>query len=258
MEKNDQLPRLAFVHIPKTAGTSVTSALSAVYSQQMFHGMTTLDYALYSPEQLTEYRFFKGHAYRRDYEKLPVDTTFFSVMRDPVDRAISYYNYYRTLDANIEQDPFVREAISLSQNQGVIEFIYSDSPFVIEHLRLGQVRQFVTGETLAEMGHRQFLSRRLQQKIFEEFVEEVNRFQYFMTTELLELHFYKMLHELQIPHAADVLAHENRSESDDLVNTFDVRRALIDVGGLEFTCYDYVRKREAESLVHWGRRFFKN
>ena len=247
------LPRLGFVHVPKTAGTSVTNALAQIYGDQMLSAMTTLDYARRTPEQLECARFYKGHAYRRDYEKWPADTVLFTVLRDPVARAVSFYQYYRGLTVGPEQDDFTREAIGLAQGSGVIEFIYSDSPFIIEHLRLGQLRQFMTSGTLAKVAHRQFLTRALQDQVIEEFLGEATRFGYVMTTDYLPLHMRKMARDLALTDLPMKLPHDNASIEAGPVSLSDVRRALVDVSGAEFTCYDHVRRAEARILVDWGQ-----
>jgi hypothetical protein len=246
------LPRIAFVHIPKTAGTSVTNALASAYGHTVFPGMTTLDYDRHRTEQFAPYLLYKGHAYRRDYVRLPRGTLLFTVFRDPVARAISYYQYYRGLNRDLINDPFVNEAVEMAQNTGVIEFIYSNSPFVIEHLRLGQLRQFMTDATLAEVAHRQFLTRALQGRIVAEFVAEIGRFDYVMTCDYLALHFAKMDYELRLGGVVNALRNDNASVPCVQVSTSDVRRALIDVNGPEFTCYDYVRAREAQILSRYA------
>jgi hypothetical protein len=242
-------PRLAFVHVPKTAGTSVTHALSRYYNGYCCPAMTTLDYPLYGDDALAQYRFYKGHAYRRDYERLPEDTIRFTVLRDPVRRALSYYNYYRCLDDGELTDPFIREASRLAKTATPIEFVYSDSPFVIEHLRLGQVRQFLPAATLAAIGHRQFLSRALRQTAVAEFIEEMCRFAYVLTVECLWLSFPVMAREIGLPECVSALEWKNHSEPADGVDLADVRRALVDVNAAGFECYAYAQRREQAWLA---------
>jgi len=242
-------PRLAFVHVPKTAGTSVTHALSRYYEGHCCPAMTTLDYRLYGDDALAQYRFYKGHAYRRDYERLPGDTIRFTVLRDPVNRALSYYNYYRSLDDSELTDPFIREASHLAKTASAIEFVYSDSPFVIEHLRLGQVRQFLPAATLAAIGHRQFLSRALRQTAVDEFIEEICRFSYVLTVECLWLSFPVMARDIGLPESVFALEWKNRSEPADGVDLADLRRALVDVNAAGFECYAYAQRREQAWLA---------
>jgi hypothetical protein len=241
--------RLAFVHVPKTAGTSVSAALARHYGAHTLPAMTTLDYQLYDDTDLVKYRFYKGHAYRRDYERLPADTVLFTILRDPVRRALSYYAYARGLDESGIDDPFILEASQLAKNVSPVEFIYSESPFVIEHLRLGQMRQFLPDDRLAEIGHRLHLTRAVQQAAVDDFCSEIRGFAYVLTVECLDLSFPLMIRALGLPHSTMALGRENVSAPVDGVNTADLRRALMDVSAVEFDCYAYVRRREQAWLT---------
>jgi hypothetical protein len=244
-----ELPRLAFVHVPKAAGSSITAALQLAYADKTFPAMTTLDYPCFDAAQLQPFRFYKGHAYRRDYERLPPDTRRFTVLRDPFARTISYIRYYRTLDAEQIADPYMREAVHLAKTQSAVEFIYSDSPFVIEHVRLGQVRQFLRDTTLDQIGHRQSLTRELRRHAIDEFLIAMNGFDFTLTREALALSFPLMVAQLGLPAHCGVLPRENVSCRPDDFDPVDVRRAVIDVNGGEFECYEYVRAREMAWLT---------
>ena len=159
-------------------------------------------------------------------------------------RAISYYNYYRGLDTSHITDEYVLEAGLLAKSGTAVEFVYSDSPFVIEHIRLGQLRQFLPAETLASIAHRQFLTRELRQRAAREFMAEIDGFDFVLTCENLALSFPLMASLIGLPRSSWRLPRDNVSVSAGLVDDADVRRALIDVSGAEFSCYEYVRRRE--------------
>jgi hypothetical protein len=237
-------PRLSFVHVPKTAGTSVTEALALHYGKSTLPAMTTLDYATYSDDDLLNYRFYKGHAYRRDFERLPRDTIRFTVLRDPVSRAVSYYRYYRDLDESQIKDPFIQEAASLSKRGSAVDLVYSDSPFVVEHLRLGQVRQFLSEPLLRQIGHRQFLTRAMREDAVAEFIRLMETFDYVLTAEWLDLSFPLMIGEIGLPAPVGKLGRFNVSRPDSDADLTDLRRALIDVNSAGFACYAYAQKRE--------------
>jgi hypothetical protein len=242
-------PRLAFVHVPKTAGTAVTNALNRAYAGGIFPAMTTIDYRHYDNDSFMEYRFFKGHAYRCDYERLPAGTILLTILRDPVARTMSLYQYYRAILDTHLTDPFMLEASHLAKTASIVEFIYSDSPFLIEHLRLGQVRQFLPDDMLKQIAHRQFLSRELRHCAVEAFTQQMARFDYSLTTEALALSFPLMAAQLGLPESCLKLERDNESEPAADIDPADIRRALIDVNAAEFTCYDNVRRRETAWLV---------
>ena len=243
------LPRLAFVHVPKTAGSSLTAALANAYGASTLPAMTTLDYPCYTGEQLASFRFYKGHAYRRDYARLPADTRRFTVLRDPVERAVSYFNYYRTLDVSDITDPFALEACELARTASPVEFIYADSPFVIEHLRCGQLRQFLPEDLLATIGHRQFLSRRMRGDVVAAALEELRGFTAVLTCDMLFLGWPLFVRQLGLPQSCARLPHLNVAPPGEPPDLADVRRALIDVNAAEFCCYHAIRQREQRWLA---------
>jgi len=243
-----RLPRLLFVHIPKTAGTSMTEALAGLYGALTFPAMTTLDYAAYDDARLLQYRLFKGHAYRRDYKRLPPDTRRLTVLRDPVERAISFWRYYRSLTLDGVDDPYVAEAIRLAQSRSPLELIYSESPFVLEHLRLGQVRQFLPGPTLHAIGHRQFVTGEMKRQALADFIAEIDRFDVVLTCEMLRVSLAPAHAALGLPPPAAPLPRVNISPGTDAVDRLEVRRAMMDVSDAEFACYEHARRREIALL----------
>lgn len=108
---------LAFVHIPKTAGTALNAILDREYFpdetyEVMMRGMSLarpkptilpspaisfskiyrLKSALNRPRRV---RLIRGHFDLSLSKLLPPDTRFFTLLRDPVERAISHYYHYR-------------------------------------------------------------------------------------------------------------------------------------------------------------------
>lgn len=122
--KKEHSPRaqerlIAFVHVPKTAGTTLNSILSHQYSgaqtfEVMMRGMSwikprstlipkpliqfsklrRLKLALKPPHSL---RLICGHFDMSLSKRLPADTQYFTLLRDPIERAISHYHHYRRM-----------------------------------------------------------------------------------------------------------------------------------------------------------------
>nr|WP_115094454.1 sulfotransferase family 2 domain-containing protein [Synechococcus sp. UW106] len=87
-------PRIAFLHIPKTAGQSIHHQISTMYDSDEICPARTND-QLYKMNisDIKKYNFFSGHL---DWSIIklagPFDYTF-TVTRDPIDRIISFYFY---------------------------------------------------------------------------------------------------------------------------------------------------------------------
>jgi hypothetical protein len=101
----DARPLLAFVHIPKTAGGTVTNMLARAYSKS---GVNAAGNYMTGPEQAARKvtrrpggweawqrkggRVTIGHVpYRVFREHLPLDTVYMTFLREPVDRVLSHY-----------------------------------------------------------------------------------------------------------------------------------------------------------------------
>lgn len=96
--------RIAFLHIPKTAGQSIHHSLVDLFPQDKICPARTNE-ALYklSVNDLSRYDLFSGHL---DWSLVKLTGSFdfvFTVLRDPLDRILSFYFYLR------------KEALRLSQ-----------------------------------------------------------------------------------------------------------------------------------------------
>jgi hypothetical protein len=97
-ERSSSEPLLAFVHIPKTAGGSVTSMLTAAYSKE---GIGKTGNYVRNPEKTAkkiskgvgkDRRISAGHTpYGALRQELPPDTRYMTFLREPVDRVLSHY-----------------------------------------------------------------------------------------------------------------------------------------------------------------------
>jgi len=113
----DSDPLLVFVHIPKTGGTTLVTLLAQRYAPEairkiMMRGMSLivpprarassslisaskirrLKWALRDPERV---RLIHGHFDLSLERFLPSRASMFTILRDPVERAISHYYHYR-------------------------------------------------------------------------------------------------------------------------------------------------------------------
>ncbi|HKW39302.1 MAG TPA: sulfotransferase domain-containing protein [Burkholderiales bacterium] len=120
--QGDRGSLIAFVHIPKTAGTTLNSILAQQYSPDELHevmmrGMSwiapqarlvpkplislskihRLKAALRCPRRL---RLIHGHFDLSLLRVFPAGARCFTLLRDPVDRAISHYYHYRRMTAD--------------------------------------------------------------------------------------------------------------------------------------------------------------
>lgn len=91
-----------FLHLPKTAGTTVNRLIEWEYR---LSEMYSIDPVLFEwsaahlrklpPERLRKVRMFKGHMLFGLHEVIPQPATYITVLRDPVDRVISAFYFMR-------------------------------------------------------------------------------------------------------------------------------------------------------------------
>lgn len=108
---------IAFLHIPKTAGTTLNSMLSREYAPDECYEIMMRGMAWILPKRSIirrplisfskvlrlrtavkvqrKLRLVRGHFDLSIARHLPADTRFFTLLRDPVERAISHYYHYR-------------------------------------------------------------------------------------------------------------------------------------------------------------------
>jgi hypothetical protein len=107
---------IAFIHLPKTGGTTLSSMLAAHYPAERTCPQTYNALHNYTPAELARFNFFFGHF---DY----FATCFIpkrrilriSIFRDPVQRLISFYRFSRSfsLQHEFSDNPFINLANEL-------------------------------------------------------------------------------------------------------------------------------------------------
>lgn len=87
-------PPIIFLHIPKTAGQSVHNYLSRVFKEQdICPARENFQLCGYSLKTRKNFKLFSGHLDWAQLYGLHADAFTFSILRDPVDRIISFYNF---------------------------------------------------------------------------------------------------------------------------------------------------------------------
>ncbi|MCG3141451.1 MAG: hypothetical protein HDKAJFGB_02736 [Anaerolineae bacterium] len=146
---------LIFVHIPKVAGSTVNSIIQRMYpADEIYSFHTPHDGALerlqaMPKDQKRKFRVIKGHIGFGLDEILPQPSTYFTMLRDPIERVISDYYYVRrtpihpfhqTIIANnLSLDAYIRSGMSkVASDNGQTRFV-GGGPKGASHIPFGKL-----------------------------------------------------------------------------------------------------------------------
>jgi len=90
-----QEPVLVFLHIPKTAGTTLRRIIRRQYPRGTVWETDSNYFPPLSPEQYARLRVVQGHVMYGLHEQLPRPVRYITVLRHPVERTLSAYYYVR-------------------------------------------------------------------------------------------------------------------------------------------------------------------
>ena len=85
-----------FLHIPKTAGTTLISIIDDHFNlESILHEQVWNKLLLKMPETFSQFKLIRGHFGYGLYRILPKKPLFLTMLREPVDRTLSFYEHIR-------------------------------------------------------------------------------------------------------------------------------------------------------------------
>src|SRR5438067_1113873 len=111
---------LIFLHLPKCAGTTLNRLIEREYPLLEIYSVDPVFYRWSSAHlwslpksRLQRFRVFKGHMPFGLHHILPQPATYFTVVRDPIDRMISAFHFMRGYILHPDYWRFKREKWTL-------------------------------------------------------------------------------------------------------------------------------------------------
>jgi hypothetical protein len=154
-------PKIIFVHIPKTAGVSVTEYLCGFYEPgKIYSGKTMLDYQNIESKSLVNFDLLKGHIFFHyiEHNQFLENHQLITVLRHPVERVISLYRFWRSHTDEFAQDttlhPAIRGRVVLAKTLSLHDFVHSDELMILNSICNSQARQ-LSSSLVFETFHQQ-------------------------------------------------------------------------------------------------------
>lgn len=114
----------------KTAGQSFSLGLRRAFRpDEISPHYTTWDYARTPADELSQYRYFSGHVGRPTAVTAAPDCRLLTILRNPVDRLISSYFFWRSQVTRVPNSNHHDIALRL-QSMSLIEFVSSEDPAI--------------------------------------------------------------------------------------------------------------------------------
>lgn len=245
-------PLILFMHIPKTAGTTLGyyifgrqygfDQIFSCHPEKWVTGYVPGDFKHLSLEQRAAFQVVRGHYWYGIHQDIPDPFAYVAVLRDPVDRVISHYSYARRRKDHYLHKRIVEENLSLKE--------YVEKGLSVE-LDNGQIRMLVGDEGIqAPYGEcpAEFVDR-AKQHIAEHFAVIGTSERFDETLILL-----KELFNWSMPFYINMKVSQNRATSSDFPP--DVIEAIKKHNGLDLEIYQYADQRLTE-LIQAHVRFFR-
>lgn len=125
-------PKAIFLHVPKTAGKSFTELARNVYGDK---AVIERARQFYPEASWCAASLVGGHLQYHQYERMTTKRVFVAVVRDPVERAISNFNFIRNEDARRG-----RSRADQGFDYDDLKRTIRDSPFRVEFIKNLQCR----------------------------------------------------------------------------------------------------------------------
>lgn len=119
-DKIDRETTAIFLHIPRTAGTTLHRIIERQYPPEEIFFIQSNDpfvdvgeFKALSEEQRAGIRMLKGHMPFGLHESIPGPSTYFTILRDPIERVISLYYFILRAPQHYLYDTIMSENMSL-------------------------------------------------------------------------------------------------------------------------------------------------
>jgi hypothetical protein len=130
--------QLCFMHIGKTAGTSLHHMLCENLRDLSIYHTSRPGFDNTTPDEIEPYDLILGHFCYRHTSKFRPERFMITVLRDPVDRVVSLYNFLRLWPG--QGNALNSVALTAAKALSLREFLLSDHPEILMHISDNQTK----------------------------------------------------------------------------------------------------------------------
>jgi len=122
---------IIFLHIPKTAGTTLNRVLQKQYKPEQLYYLganaqeSVRAYQALAAQKKKAIRLVSGHTAYGFHEYVPGSSTYFTFLRDPVERVVSFYHYVKKSEQHYLNSAAVNEFSGIKPfvNSGITKMV---------------------------------------------------------------------------------------------------------------------------------------
>ncbi|MBB4952813.1 hypothetical protein H4S14_000856 [Agrobacterium vitis] len=130
------MPRAIFIHLPKTGGTSFHAALQRGFgADAVSPPFAASRMSVEQAEALRRYDIICGHISLQDINTHFPDAVLFTILREPIERCLSWYSFARNLPATSHAD------VTAAQTHDLHDFFHLDPSIAYRNTFNRQTRQ---------------------------------------------------------------------------------------------------------------------
>ncbi len=133
------MQKFVFIHLPKTAGSSFDDALRRALGEQAVSPPFAASHLTEAQAATLDlYKVVSGHISLTDVERYFPDRTIITILRDPIDRCVSCYNYFAKVAPPADES---MPDVIAAQNHDIDEFFALDRQVTYRSIFNRQTRQ---------------------------------------------------------------------------------------------------------------------
>jgi hypothetical protein len=137
--------KLVLIRLHKTAGTSFMTGLASGFeAAKICPWAFQYEFLGKSPDELGQYEFFWPHMGLMQAREILPDARVVTILRNPQDRILSSYRYWRTQYRSAPDHPDLHDLCHKVRDMSLLEYLASDDPAILRAIDNAQFR-FICG-----------------------------------------------------------------------------------------------------------------